>query len=59
MYAVEMAPCGMIYLPNCMKIGIGVQAILEFCLSNLNSCNVDITDGRDLRSAPLKWTEMD
>jgi hypothetical protein len=25
MYAVEMASCDMIYIPNFMKIGIGVQ----------------------------------
>jgi hypothetical protein len=30
MYAVEAASCGMIYEPNFMKIGIGVQAILRF-----------------------------
>jgi hypothetical protein len=30
-----------------MKIGAGVQAILRFCLSNLNLCNVGITDERN------------
>jgi uncharacterized protein YraI len=48
MHAVEMASCEMIYLPRFMKIGRGVQAILRFCNSNLNGCNVTITDGRDL-----------
>jgi hypothetical protein len=51
MYAVEMASCGMIYfiyLPSFMKIGIGVQAISTFCLSNLKGWNVGITHGRDL-----------
>jgi hypothetical protein len=47
-YAVEMASCG-------MRSGMGVQAILRSCLSNLNGCNVGITDGRDLRSVPLRW----
>jgi hypothetical protein len=47
-YAVEMTSCGMISIPSFMKIGIGVQAILRFCLSKLNGCNVGITDGRDL-----------
>jgi hypothetical protein len=47
MYAVEMASCGMIYLPSFMKIGTGVQAILRFCLRNLKGCDVGITDGRD------------
>jgi hypothetical protein len=31
-----------------MKIDVRVQAILRFCLSNLRSCNVGITDGKDL-----------
>jgi hypothetical protein len=35
MYAVEMASCGMIYLPSFMKIAASVQAILRFCLRNL------------------------
>jgi hypothetical protein len=47
-YAVGMASCGMIYLPGFIKICIGVQALLEFCLRNLNGCNVGITAGRDL-----------
>jgi hypothetical protein len=45
-YAVGMASCCMICVPSLMKIGAGVQAILGFCLSNLNGCNT--TDGRDL-----------
>jgi hypothetical protein len=49
MYAIEMAACGMIYLPSFMKIGTGVQAILRLlCLRNLRGCNVGITDRRDL-----------
>jgi hypothetical protein len=48
MYAVEMASCGMIYLPSFMKTAKGVQAILRFCLSNLTGCNVGITNGRNL-----------
>jgi hypothetical protein len=31
-----------------MKIGTGFQAILRFCLSNMNVCNVGITDGKEL-----------
>jgi hypothetical protein len=46
--AVEMASCGMIYIPSFMKIGTDVQAILRFSLTNLRGCNVDITDGTDL-----------
>lgn len=45
--SLEMASCGMV---SFMKIGAGVQAILRFYLSNLRSCNVGITDWRDLRS---------
>jgi hypothetical protein len=56
MYTVEMASCGMIYsyLPSFMKIGIGVQAALRFCLRNLRGCNVGITDGKDLLITPLR-----
>jgi hypothetical protein len=46
-YAVEMASCGMIYLPSFMKIGTGVQTILRFFLRNSRGCNVGITDGKD------------
>jgi hypothetical protein len=44
MYAVEMASCGMIYsyLPILMKIAMGVQFALRFCLRNLRC----IIDGR-------------
>jgi hypothetical protein len=37
-----------------MTIGTAIQAILSFCLSNLNGCNVAITDGKQLQSAPLR-----
>jgi uncharacterized protein YraI len=47
-YAVEMASCGMIYLPSFMKIATGVQAVLRFCLRNVKGCNLGITVGRDL-----------
>jgi hypothetical protein len=46
--AIEMGSDGMIYIQCFVKIGTGVQEILRFCLSNLNGCNVGITDGRDL-----------
>jgi hypothetical protein len=54
-YTVEMASCGVIYLPSFMKIGTGIQAILRFCLSNLNACNVGITNRRNLCSLLLRW----
>jgi hypothetical protein len=47
-YAVEVALCDMMHIPNFMKIGIGFQAILRFCLRNLRGCNVGIIDGRGL-----------
>jgi hypothetical protein len=47
MCAVEMGSCGMIYTPSFMKTATGVQEILRFCLRNLRSCNVGITDGKD------------
>jgi hypothetical protein len=40
MYYAEMASCGIIFLPNFIKIGTCVQAILRFGLSNLNGCNI-------------------
>jgi hypothetical protein len=48
MYAIEMAACGVIYVPSFKKIGPGAQAILRFCLKNIRGCNVGIPDGRDL-----------
>jgi hypothetical protein len=47
-----------VHIKYFMKIGAGVQAILRFCLNNLNLCNVGITDGRDFWSEPLKWAEV-
>jgi hypothetical protein len=47
MYAVEMPSCAMKFLPSFMKIGTGVQAILRFCINNLNDCNVGITDRKE------------
>jgi hypothetical protein len=47
-YGVEMASYGMMFLPGFMKIGIGVQAILRFCLSNLSGCNVGNPEGKEL-----------
>jgi hypothetical protein len=38
----------MIYIPCLVKIGAGFEGILRFSLSNLKSCNVGITDGRNL-----------
>jgi hypothetical protein len=52
MYAVEMASCGMIYLPSFMK------PILRFCLKNLKGCNVGITDGMDFLITPLRWAQV-
>jgi hypothetical protein len=38
-----------------MKIDTDVQAIISFCLRNSRGCNVGITEGRVLLSAPLKF----
>jgi uncharacterized protein YraI len=46
--AVEMGSGGMKCIPNVMKIGTGVQAILRFCLRNLKGCNVGISDEKEL-----------
>jgi hypothetical protein len=44
-YAVETLFGGTILLLSLKKIHRGVQAILRFCLSNLDGCNVGIIDG--------------
>jgi hypothetical protein len=46
-YAVEIASCGIIYVPSFMNIGTGVQANIGFYLRNLSGCNVGITDVRN------------
>jgi hypothetical protein len=43
-----MISYGMIYTWSFMKIGSGVWAILRFCLRNLTSSNVGITEVKDL-----------
>jgi hypothetical protein len=48
MCAVQITSCGMICVPSFMKIGLVIQSILKFCLSNLNGYNDVITDERDL-----------
>jgi hypothetical protein len=48
MYTVEMGSGGMIYIPNLMKLGTGIQAIIRFCIRHLRSYTIGITDGRDL-----------
>jgi hypothetical protein len=45
-YAIEMASCGVIFLLSFMKVGTDLQAMLRFCLSNVNGCNVGITVGK-------------
>jgi hypothetical protein len=57
-YAVEIALCGMVYVPSLMKIDTGNQAILRFCLRNFRGCNVHITDGRDFVIMPLRWAQV-
>jgi hypothetical protein len=54
MYHVQMASCGLIFLPSFMKIGKCFRAIIRFGLSNMNDCNVGIIEGKKLRSAPLR-----
>jgi hypothetical protein len=51
---VETRSGGKIYGPSFMKIGTDVQAMLRFCLRNLRGCNIGITDGKELQSAPLR-----
>jgi hypothetical protein len=48
MYGIGMTSYGMIFLPSFMKIGIGVQAVLRYCPSNLKGCNVGIIEVTNL-----------
>jgi hypothetical protein len=47
-YTVEMPSSSKVFLPSFMKIGTGIKTILRFFLSNLNGCNVGITNGMKL-----------
>jgi hypothetical protein len=47
-----------ICIPSFINIDTGFQGILWLSLSNLNGCNVGITEGRVLLSAPLKWAQV-
>jgi hypothetical protein len=55
-YAVQMASCGIIYIPRFMKIGTSVQAILRCWLRNSNGCDVGVTDG--IMKRPLRWAKV-
>jgi hypothetical protein len=41
-----------------LKVDPGVQEILRFCLSNLKSYNIGISDERNVLRAPLKWAKV-
>jgi hypothetical protein len=48
-YSTEITPCGVINVRCFIKVvGIGIQAILQFSISNLGGYHVGISDGRDL-----------
>jgi hypothetical protein len=47
----------MLYILSFIKIGSGLQTVSIFCLNNLRDCNVGITDGLDLLSELLRWTQ--
>jgi hypothetical protein len=40
-----------------MDTGKCIQAILRFDFSNLNGCNVGITEGKYLGSVPMRWAQ--
>jgi hypothetical protein len=42
--SVEMGSGGMLRAPSFMRRSSNIK----FCLSNLNGCNADITDGREV-----------
>jgi hypothetical protein len=47
-YPGKMGSGGKIYIPNFVKIGTGIQAILRFYLRNMKYCKVSVTDRKDL-----------
>jgi hypothetical protein len=47
-HATETAPSSMIYRLSLMKTGRGIREIIRLSFQNLRSCNVGITDRRDL-----------
>jgi hypothetical protein len=56
-----MGSGSIIHVLSFIKIDKGIQAILKFCLSNLNDCNVGITDEEiyDVhRSNGLRWHDI-
>lgn len=53
---LKMALCSIICLPNFMKVGTGVQAILRFCFSNFRDCIIGNTDGMNL--SITTWTGL-
>jgi hypothetical protein len=57
-YVVDMASCGMIYIPSFIKISTVFRAILRLYLRNMRRCNVGITEGRYLRITPLRWAQV-
>jgi hypothetical protein len=42
---LQIALCGIMYLPSLVKIDTGVQVIIRFSLSKFRGCNVGITNG--------------
>jgi hypothetical protein len=46
--AIEIPSYGLIILPSFLKIVTVFRAILKFCLSKFECCNVGITDGNEL-----------
>jgi hypothetical protein len=57
-YIVEMASAGVIYIPSFIRIGSGHSDNIKITPWQSESCNVGITDGRDLRITPLRWPQV-
>jgi hypothetical protein len=55
---IEMASYGIIYVPNVMKIGSGIHAILRSSLRYLSCYNFGITDRGDLLITLLRQAQM-
>jgi hypothetical protein len=57
-YAIAIISVGMIYIPRLTTIGSGIRVLLRLLPANLRSCNVGITDGRNLGTPLFRWLKV-
>jgi hypothetical protein len=57
-YATEVASAGMIYIPNFITIGSGIQVILWSLLQQFEKVQCWYTNGRDLKNVLLRGPQV-